>query len=118
MCIRDRSKEVAKKMTTNVLKHGLPKGTLLNVNIPKCEISECKGYKITTQGKEYFLDDLKKRESPRGRLYYWMSGKIVNNDMSDEQDGYAVINNWVSVSPIQYKLTDHKFLDNLKSWEL
>ena len=47
-----------------------------------------------------------------------MSGKIVNNDMSDEQDGYAVINNWVSVSPIQYKLTDHKFLDNLKSWEL
>ena len=105
-------------MTTNVLKHGLPKGTLLNVNIPKCEISECKGYKITTQGKEYFLDDLKKRESPRGRLYYWMSGKIVNNDMSDEQDGYAVINNWVSVSPIQYKLTDHKFLDNLKSWEL
>ena len=114
----DLSKEVAKKMTTNVLKHGLPKGTLLNVNIPKCEISECKGYKITTQGKEYFIVVIYKRESPRGRLYYWMSGKIVNNDMSDEQDGYAVINNWVSVSPIQYKLTDHKFLDNLKSWEL
>ena len=114
----DLSKEVAKKMTKSVLKHGLPKGTLLNINIPKCEISECKGYKITSQGKEYFLDDLEKREDPRGRLYYWMSGKIINNDISEDQDGYALIKNWVSVSPIKYKLTDHKFLDNLNSWEL
>ena len=54
----DLSKEVAIKMTKNVLNHGLPAGTLLNVNIPKCEISECQGYKVTSQGDEYFLDDL------------------------------------------------------------
>ena len=112
------SKEVAIKMTKSVLDHGLPNGTLLNVNIPKCEISECQGYKITSQGDEYFLDDLQKREDPRGRIYYWMSGKIVNNDTSNEQDGYAIANNWVSVTPIQYKLTDHKFIEDLKSWKL
>ena len=112
------SKEVAIKMTKSVLDHGLPNGTLLNVNIPKCEISECQGYKITSQGDEYFLDDFQKREDPRGRIYYWMSGKIVNNDTSNEQDGYAIANNWVSVTPIQYKLTDHKFIDDLKSWKL
>ena len=114
----DLSKEVAIKMTKNVLNHGLPTGTLLNVNIPKCEISECQGYKVTSQGDEYFLDDLEKREDPRGRFYYWMSGKIVNNDTSNEQDGYAIANNWVSVTPIQYKLTNHKFIDDLKSWKL
>ena len=112
------SKEVVVKMTKNVLDHGLPKGTLLNVNIPNCEISECNGYKVTTQGNEYFLDDLEKREDPRGRIYYWMNGEIVNNDTSDEQDGYAIANNWISVTPIQYKLTDHKFLDKLKRWKL
>ena len=74
------SKEVVVKMTNNVLDHGLPKGTLLNVNIPSCEISECNGYKVTSQGDEYFLDDLEKREDPRGRIYYWMNGEIVNND--------------------------------------
>ena len=105
-------------MTKNVLNHGLPTGTLLNVNIPKCEISECQGYKVTSQGDEYFLDDLEKREDPRGRFYYWMSGKIVNNDTSNDQDGYAIANNWVSVTPIQYKLTNHKFIDDLKSWKL
>ena len=47
-----------------------------------------------------------------------MSGKIVNNDTSDDQDGYALANNWVSVTPIQYKLTDYTFLDKLKSWKL
>ena len=112
------SKKVVVKMTKNVLDHGLPKGTLLNVNIPNCEISECNGYKVTSQGKEYFLDDLEKRDDARGRIYYWMNGEIVNNDTSDEQDGYAIANNWISVTPIQYKLTDHKFLDKLKSWKL
>ena len=111
------SKEVVVKMTKNVLDHGLPKGTLLNVNIPSCEISECNGYKVTSQGDEYFLDDLEKREDPRGRIYYWMNGEIVNNDTSDK-DGYAIANNWISVTPIQYKLTDHKFLGKLKSWKL
>ena len=113
----DLSKEVAIKMTKNVLNHGLPTGTLLNVNIPKCEISECQGYKVTSQGDGYFLDDLEKREDPRGRIYYWMNGEIVNNDTSDK-DGYAIANNWISVTPIQYKLTDHKFLGKLKSWKL
>ena len=112
------SKAVAKKMTKHVLDHSLPKGTLLNVNIPKCEASECNGYKVTSQGEEYFLDDIEKREDPRGRIYYWMSGKIVNNDTSDDQDGYALANNWVSVTPIQYKLTDYTFLDKLKTWKL
>ena len=111
------SKEVVLKMTKNVLDHGLPKGTLLNVNITNCEISECNGYKVTSQGDEYFLDDLEKREDPRGRIYYWMNGEIVNNDTSDK-DGYAIANNWISVTPIQYKLTDHKFLGKLKSWKL
>ena len=54
------SKEVVLKMTKNILDHGLPKGTLLNVNIPNCEISECNGYKVTSQGDDYFLDDLEK----------------------------------------------------------
>ena len=112
------SKEVVVKMTKNVLDQGLPKGTLLNVNIPNCEISECNGYKVTSQGDEYFLDDLEKREDPRGRIYYWMNGELINNDTSNEQDGYAIANNWISVTPIQYKLTDHKFLDKLKSWKL
>ena len=47
-----------------------------------------------------------------------MSGNIVNTDTSTEQDGYAIANNCVSVTPIQYKLTDQKFIDDLKSWKL
>ena len=42
--------------------------------------------------------------------------KIINNDKSDDQDGNALANNWISVTPIQYKLTDNTFLDTLSGW--
>ena len=112
----DLAKSVAQTMMKKVLHNGLPKGTLLNVNVPKCSASECSGYKITRQGGEYFLDKLEKREDPRGRQYFWMGGKIINNDKSDDQDGNALANNWISVTPIQYKLTDNSFLDTLSDW--
>jgi len=112
----DLAKSVAQTMMKKVLHNGLPKGTLLNVNVPKCSASECSGYKITRQGGEYFLDKLEKREDPRGRQYFWMGGKIINNDKSDDQDGNALANNWISVTPIQYKLTDNSFIDTLSNW--
>ena len=42
-----------------------------------------------------------------------MGGKIINNDKSDDQDGNALANNWISVTPIKYKLTDNTYLDTL-----
>ena len=72
--------------------------------------------KSLVKGVNIFLISLKKREDPRGRQYFWMGGKIINNDKSDDQDGNALANNWISITPIQYKLTDNSFLDTLSDW--
>ena len=45
------------KIAENVLKYGLPKGTLLNVNVPYCNPSDVKGIKVTRQGNQYFKDE-------------------------------------------------------------
>lgn len=110
------SKEIAEKVARNVLKHKIPEGTLLNVNIPSLPKDEIKGIQVTEQGGSYFRDWFEKREDPRGNIYYWMSGKVINPDDHPTADINALENGYVSVTPIHYKLTNHEFMSTLKDW--
>ena len=110
------SQKVAKTVVKKVLKNGLPTGVLLNVNVPNVEEEVIKGYRITKQGKLVFKDRFEKREDPRGKFYYWMKGEIINDTNSDT-DGFAIQNDYISITPIHYQLTKDSFLNTLKSWE-
>ncbi|MDP6532920.1 MAG: 5'/3'-nucleotidase SurE [Candidatus Marinimicrobia bacterium] len=112
------AKKTARRVTEKVLEHGLPTGTLLNVNIPGIPENEIKGTKITRQGNIYFKDRFEKREDPKGRTYYWMTGTIEDPDSDSDMDGQAVKNGFVSITPIRYELTDESMLDQLKDWNL
>ncbi len=111
------SKKVAIRMVKKVLEKGLPDGILLNVNVPNIPENVIEGYKITKQGKLVFKDRFEKREDPRGKFYYWMKGEIINDTNSDT-DGFAIQNNFISVTPIHYQLTKESFLKTLESWEI
>jgi len=111
------SQKVAKTVVKKVLENGLPKGVLLNVNVPNISLDAVKGYKMTRQGKLVFKDRFEKREDPRGKFYYWMKGEIIN-DANNDTDGYAIQNGYISITPIHYQLTATSFLKTLKSWDL
>ena len=108
------AKMAAIDMANHVLRHGVPQGTLLNVNIPYCLPGEIKGVKITRQGTQYFKDEFDKRTDPRGRTYYWMKGNVVDKDESIEFDGKAVSEKYISVTPIHFNVTNDAYMDELK----
>ena len=110
------SQKVAKTVVNKVLENGLPQGILLNVNVPNISLDSIKGYRITKQGKLVFKDRFEKREDPRGKFYYWMKGEIIN-DTNSATDGFAIQNDYISITPIHYQLTEESFLKTLKSWE-
>ena len=110
------SQKVAVAVVNKVLENGLPKGVLLNINVPNIPFDSIKGYRITKQGKLVFKDRFEKREDPRGKFYYWMKGEIINDTNSDT-DGFAIQNDYISITPIHYQLTKDSFLNTLKSWE-
>lgn len=109
------SKEVATKVVTNVLDKGLPNGILLNVNVPNIDKDMIKGYRITKQGDIVFEDKFEKREDPRGKFYYWMSGKH-SKDYKKDTDAAAINDGYISITPIHYKLTDNSFIKTLNTW--
>lgn len=107
-----------KQIAKEVLNNGLPTGTVLNVNIPKHTEEELKGIKICRQANAKWDEEFEERKDPRGRDYYWLTGKFVNMDNGQDTDEWALENGYISVVPVQFDLTAYKSIDVLKSWDL
>jgi len=106
----------ASKLAKKVIKNHLPKGTLLNVNVPA--IKNIKGVVITKQGKSSWDDTYEIRIDPGGRKYYWLTGRMHKIDTLKEFDVKAVDDGYVSITPIQYDLTDYEMYEKMSGWKL
>jgi 5'-nucleotidase len=106
----------AKELATLVYEKGLPEGTLLNVNVPAVAEEKIRGVKITRQGRSSWDDTFDVRRDPANREYYWLTGKMNVTDTDPDTDQVAVRENYISVTPIHYDLTDKIMFDKLKGW--
>lgn len=111
-------KSFIKKIASQVLEKGLPKGVVLNVNFPKLAKNEIKGIKICRQAKAMWQEEFDKRTNPMGKDYYWLTGKFVNLDNGDDTDEWALKNGYVSVVPVQFDLTAYHAFSHLNNWNL
>ena len=93
----------------------LPKGTLLNVNVPALPKESIKGIKITRHSNSYWDDYYEKRTDPFGRDYYWFSGLYKIDDMGLDSDDVAINEGFVSVTPIHFNFTNYEMLPKLES---
>ena len=108
----------ARKLALKIIEQGLPKGTLLNVNVPPVPASEIKGIVITKQGKSVWNDEFESRRDPNDREYFWLKGDLPELDHDDDIDQRAVLNNKVSITPLHYDLTDYATFEMMKKWDI
>jgi 5'-nucleotidase len=106
----------AVKLALLTRKKRLPPGTLLNVNLPNLPAKKLKGVRVTNQSLTSFNDWFDKRTDPHGNTYYWMTGDYKPKDPDRDSDLNALRAGYVSVTPIQFDLTDHKFVPELNDW--
>ena len=112
-----QSKDFIKKITLNALNNGIPKGVVLNVNIPAVKKSDIMGVKICRQAKAYWVEEFDKRKNPLGQEYYWLTGKFVNKDQGEDTDEWALKNNYISIVPVEFDLTAHHAIQGLNEWD-
>ena len=112
-----QSKDFIRKITLNALNNGIPKGVVLNVNIPAVKKSDIKGVKICRQAKAYWVEEFDKRKNPLGQEYYWLTGKFVNKDQGEDTDEWALNNNYISIVPVEFDLTAHHAIKGLNEWD-
>ena len=107
---------VAQHIAARVIANGLPKGVLLNVNVPYLKEDEFKGYLVTRQGLRVYRDALIRRQDPRGRPYYWIGGEAPTGVPESGTDFGALGEGYVSITPLQLDLTAHEVLESLQNW--
>lgn len=108
-----------KKITKQVLEKGLPKGVALNVNFPPKRNENIKGIRICRQSNAKWVEEFDERYDPNGRRYFWMTGNFVNFDKGEDNDEWAIANNYVSVVPCEFDLTAHHSIPTLNDdWDI
>jgi len=113
----EHTRKYVNQLANEALKNGLPKGVLLNVNIPTSG-KEIKGIKVCRQANAHWDESFLKREDPFKRTYYWMKGDFVNPDKGTDTDEWALSNGYVSVVPTQFDLTAHTSIATINTWDL
>ncbi len=108
----------AARLAQRVVAEGLPQGTLLNVNVPAVPEDKISGVRVTRQGNSSWEDTFDVRRDPAGREYFWLTGSMAIRDTDPETDQIAVRENFISVTPIHYELTDLLLLERMKQWSL
>lgn len=112
------ARKYARMVVEKMLKTKLDKHTVLNVNIPSIPVELIKGLKICRQAYAKYEEDFIERKDPHGRHYYWLTGEFVNFDKGKDTDVWALANNFVSVVPVQFDLTNYALKTKLeKLWQ-
>ena len=107
-----------KKIAVEALSNGIPKGVVLNVNIPKTNDEGIKGIKVCRQARANWKEKFDKRTNPMGKDYYWLTGEFELLDKGEDTDEWALSNGYVSVVPTQFDLTAHHVIQDINSWSL
>jgi 5'-nucleotidase len=112
------ARKYARLLVSKLLEKPLDKHLVLNVNIPAVAAELLKGLKFCRQAYAKYVEDFIERDDPHGRKYYWLTGEFVNFDKGKDTDVWALKNNYVSVVPVQFDLTNYALKDKLeKTWK-
>lgn len=106
------------KIVQKSLENSIPKGVVLNVNIPKTEEKGINGIKICRQARANWKEKFDKRTNPMGKDYYWLTGEFELLDHGEDTDEWALSHGYISVVPSQFDLTAYHAIQQLNTWEL
>ncbi len=93
----------------------LPKGTLLNVNVPAGEPG---GVEVTRLGKRIYRDELVLIEEDGERRRYRIYGDDPDHEREAGTDLAAVADGRIAVTPIHFDLTDRPGIEALRAFDL
>jgi len=105
--------KIAKEITAKAFQDGIPKDTLLNVNVPK---GVPRGIRVTKQGFKDALPIISEHIDPRGKLYYWIGEDRKGFHAEGGTDFEALDEGYVSVTPMRSDLTNYQAIEVLKNW--
>ena len=114
----DGAARIARRLIDQTIARDPSRPALLNVNVPDLSKGPPKGVKVVPQSLKGWRESWERRTHPRGGTYYWMVGEMRTEEEGAETDVAALTDRYVTVTPLQFDLTDHGRLDDVRQWGL
>ncbi len=133
--------QFALKLVSQLEQQPLNLPILLNVNVPPVAAEKIRGAVIARQGIRRYFDQFEKRVDPRGKIYYWLAGEVMEEGPAElplllpsntitplsealsavsaqfVTDVEAIKDSYITVTPLQYNLTAYTALDFIEAWQ-
>ncbi|MBG6433917.1 5'/3'-nucleotidase SurE [Pseudomonas aeruginosa] len=94
----------------------VPPRTVLNVNIPNLPLDRVRGIQLTRLGHRARAAAPVKVVNPRGKEGYWIAAAGDAEDGGPGPDFHAVMQGYVSITPLQLDRTFHEAFGGLDEW--
>lgn len=104
---------LALRVAKDLLQHGLPHGTYLNLNVPN--IPHVKGLAICRQADGRWIKEFDRIPTADGSPAFRMTGEYLNYPpILPDNDTQRLSEGWASIVPCILDVTHHAFMDELK----
>ena len=113
--------QVSRQAIESILDRGLSPGSVVSINVPALHKEETPaGMKVVRQCTRPWIDTYERRKDPRGRDYFWNSSIFSLGPTEDGTDVAALRDGYVTITPLQFDLTDHQTVNAWaeKPWNL
>ncbi|MFO0929351.1 MAG: 5'/3'-nucleotidase SurE, partial [Gemmataceae bacterium] len=112
-----RGAALARGVIAQLLAHQPPAGALFNVNIPSLDRGPIRGVKTVSQNLAPYVEAFDRRTDPRGRVYFWSGPDFACPDPHPDSDVPALADGYITVTPLQFNLTDDARLRAMSGWQ-
>lgn len=112
-CDFSAAAEFIRVLAPLVLQQGLPKGVMLNVNVPQPSKG---GVRVARQSSKITRNLLTPGQDPRGRKYFWLHEQQLVDGIEPDTDMAAIRDGAISITPLQLDHTHIHSMKHLAEW--
>lgn len=113
----EASAEVAARLVHFVKDHPIPRGMLLNLNVPALPLEEIKGICVVPLEPSGLPFRYETREGPMNRCYHWLmidGERAWSRAETPDSDCAAVACGYASITPVRIDMSDYDYIEKLK----
>jgi 5'-nucleotidase len=112
-----RGADLARGVIEQILAHKPAGGTLFNINVPSPERGPVRGIRVLPQNVAPYVENFDRRVDPRGRVYFWTKPEYHCPEPHPDTDVTALAEGYITVTPLQFDLTQAALLAEMASWQ-
>lgn len=119
----DVAAEIAVPLIHQILSKKDSPPQLYNINIPTAAVEafasgQKPAVKVVPMGVERYGEHYIRRQDPKGRDYYWATNDPPPQRTDHPTDLTLLSDGYVTVTPLQFNMTDHSELPKMENWGL